>query len=78
MPAVATVVGILAVMASASSGVTVAVRRAELEVVGLAVPRAVIAAGCAAVVEAVQRRFTDPDCHIFPAAVTLLIPEETN
>ena len=29
-------------------------------------------------VEAVQRRFTDPDCHIFPAAVTLLIPEETN
>ena len=29
-------------------------------------------------VESVQRRFTDPDCHIFPAAVTLLIPEETN
>jgi len=29
-------------------------------------------------VEAVQRRFTDPDCHIFPAAVTLLIPEGTN
>lgn len=27
-------------------------------------------------VEAVQRRFTDPDCHVFPAAVTLLIPEE--
>ena len=29
-------------------------------------------------VEAVQRRFTDPECHIFPAAVTLLIPEEAN
>ena len=28
--------------------------------------------------EAVQRRFTDPDCHIFPAAVTLLITEEAN
>ncbi len=29
-------------------------------------------------VEAVQRRFTDPECHIFPAAVTLLIPEDGN
>lgn len=26
-------------------------------------------------VDAVQRRFTDPECHIFPAAVTLLVPE---
>jgi superfamily II DNA or RNA helicase len=26
-------------------------------------------------VEAVQRRFTDPECYTFPAAVTLLIPE---
>ncbi len=26
-------------------------------------------------VAAVQRRFTDPECHIFPAAVTLLVPE---
>jgi hypothetical protein len=26
-------------------------------------------------VAAVRRRFTDPECHIFPAAVTLLIPE---
>jgi hypothetical protein len=26
-------------------------------------------------VEAVRRRFTDPECYIFPAAVTLLIPE---
>ena len=25
---------------------------------------------------AVRRRFTDPESHIFPAAVTLLIPEE--
>jgi hypothetical protein len=29
-------------------------------------------------VAAVKRRFTDPDCHVFPAAVTLLIPEEEN
>jgi superfamily II DNA or RNA helicase len=28
-------------------------------------------------VEAVRRRFTDPECHVFPAAVTLLIPGET-
>lgn len=27
-------------------------------------------------VEAVYRRFTDPEVHIFPAAVTLLVPEE--
>jgi superfamily II DNA or RNA helicase len=27
-------------------------------------------------VAAVQRRFTDPECHVFPAAVTLLIPEQ--
>ena len=26
-------------------------------------------------VEAVRRRFTDPECHVFPAAVTLLVPE---
>ncbi len=26
-------------------------------------------------VEAVRRRFTDPECHLFPAAVTILIPE---
>jgi len=26
-------------------------------------------------VDAVHRRFTDPECHIFPAAVTILIPE---
>jgi superfamily II DNA or RNA helicase len=26
-------------------------------------------------VEAVRRRFTDPECHIFPAAVTILVPE---
>lgn len=26
-------------------------------------------------VDAVHRRFTDPECHVFPAAVTLLIPE---
>jgi hypothetical protein len=26
-------------------------------------------------VEAVRRRFTDPECHVFPAAVTILIPE---
>lgn len=26
-------------------------------------------------VAAVRRRFTDPECHIFPAAITLLIPE---
>ncbi len=26
-------------------------------------------------VEAVRRRFTDPQCHVFPAAVTILIPE---
>ena len=29
-------------------------------------------------VEAVRRRFTDPECHIFPAAVTILIPEAAN
>ncbi len=29
-------------------------------------------------IEAVRRRFTDPECHIFPAAVTLLIPEAVN
>jgi hypothetical protein len=26
-------------------------------------------------VKAVRRRFTDPECHVFPAAVTILIPE---
>ena len=26
-------------------------------------------------VAAVHRRFTDPECHIFPAAVTILVPE---
>jgi hypothetical protein len=26
-------------------------------------------------VEAVRRRFTDPECHLFPAAVTILIAE---
>jgi hypothetical protein len=26
-------------------------------------------------VAAVQRRFSDPECHVFPAAVTLLVPE---
>jgi len=26
----------------------------------------------------VYRRFTDPECHVFPAAVTVLIPEESN
>jgi superfamily II DNA or RNA helicase len=29
-------------------------------------------------VAAVYRRFTDPECHIFPAAVTILIPEATS
>jgi superfamily II DNA or RNA helicase len=29
-------------------------------------------------VDAVHRRFTDPECHVFPAAVTILIPETTN
>jgi hypothetical protein len=29
-------------------------------------------------VAAVKRRFTDPECHVFPAAVTVLIPEEGN
>jgi hypothetical protein len=28
-------------------------------------------------VAAVQRRFTDPETHVFPAAVTLLVPEGT-
>lgn len=28
-------------------------------------------------VAAVRRRFTDPECHIFPAAVTILVPEAT-
>ena len=27
-------------------------------------------------VAAVRRRFTDPESHIFPAAVTILVPEE--
>lgn len=26
-------------------------------------------------VDAVHRRFSDPECHVFPAAVTLLVPE---
>ena len=29
-------------------------------------------------VAAVRRRFSDPECHIFPAAVTMLIPEAAN
>lgn len=29
-------------------------------------------------VDAVHRRFTDPEVHIFPAAVTILVPEESH